>query len=438
MKLEYKEYNKMKISPLLNINNKYNKAFIYNSKATVSFSGIKVADEDENEKYKSESIPHSQRRTIIDNLKFKFGIYKEQDELLKNKNIKEKIWNIDKNSTPITVNNNREKEFNEKMKLLKEHEASLDKRKRYAGNIIVEAEKLSDEVSKFDVKNKLQQQNITADLQNKYIDISRKKGMSKIAGYEQEQSTLFDVFIDKVNAEKKGEDVKVPGSILFFGPSGNGKTYITNAVAEEADCGNVVEIITNSKSKVSQEKAMKRILDEAQKAEEKFKQDQTRTIIFIDEIKNLASKNSKILPELEDFLNNCSKKYHCTLFAATNDPLELGFDRNNNRIFPIVFAIDPPDKHNSSKLFEYYLNGISEGEFDSEKLANELLTKGKENNGRYNNKQICKICEDCLQKKESNITQDDVLEYIRTMVIDPRINAADMVKFKTECDNYIK
>ncbi len=426
----------MQISPLININNNYNKTFNYSPKATVSFSSIKVKNEADTKK--DESMPTSQRRTIIDNLKFKFGIYKEQDELLKNKNIKEEIKKIDRNKAPITTANNGKKEFEEQMGLLKEYEASLVKREVIAEKMVSDAEKMPEEISKLDKKEDLKRLNMKTELQNKYIDRSRKIGMSKVAGYEDEQATLFEVFIDKVKAEKKGEDVKVPGSIMFFGPSCNGKTYITKAVAQEADCGDVVEIITNSKSQAAQEKAMTKILDKAQKAEEKFKKDKTRTIIFIDEITNLASKNSKILPELGDFLSNCSEKYHCTVFAATNYPLMTGFDIGSNEIFPIVFAIDPPDRYNASKMFEYYLNGITEGEVNNEQLAEELINKGKENNGRYNNKQIKQICDNTHEIKGNNLSQEDISEYIKSLTILPGINSEAMKKFQEEYDAYIK
>lgn len=425
----------MQVTPLMNITTKYNKTSNYSSKATVSFSAIKVKDE--NDKKEKVSMPTSHRRMIIDNLKFKFGIYKEQDELFKDKDFDEKIRRIGKNARPASFIYNGKKVFNAKTRLLKEQEPSLSKREENSEKLLIDTEQLPEEISKTDRKNDLLRQNKETELMDKYIDRSRKTGMSKIAGYETEQMTLFDTFIDKVKAEKNGEDIKIPSSILFFGPYRNGKTYITYAIAQEADCGDVVEIITNTESQSAQKKAMKTILDEAQKAEEKFQATKIRTIIFIDEITNLANGDSHILPELEDFLNNCSEKYHCTVFAATNHPLKIPFDKSNNRIFPIRFAIDPPDKYNASKMFEYYLNGITEGEVNNDELAEELINQGKEKNGRYNNKQIKLICDNAHAKKGNNLSQDDLLEYIKSLEILPGINSEAMEKFQIEFDTYI-
>lgn len=69
------------------------------------------------------------------------------------------------------------------------------------------------------------------------------KGFSQIGGYNDIKNKLQILFIDKLDDEKAGKYLvePIPNAIMFFGPTGCGKTTFANALAQEADC-NIVTI----------------------------------------------------------------------------------------------------------------------------------------------------------------------------------------------------
>lgn len=179
---------------------------------------------------------------------------------------------------------------------------------------------------------------------------SSTKGFKRIAGYKKELNTLNQEFITKIKKEKLGDNTQnIPNSILFFGPNRNGKTTITSAVAEESGANICKLNIFQSKLPERQQEIMAQIKEIAQQSEENFKKDRTRTIIFIDEIDRLINNSSAIKDEFSDFIKNCSEKYHCSVFCATNDPLKLGIDTNDDRMFEIIMSIDPANDENKKR-----------------------------------------------------------------------------------------
>lgn len=315
----------------------------------------------------------------------------------------------------------------------------LTQREDLADDIVRIAEGIGPKIKEADrieLEKRRQDRSLSLIEKNK-VAISRKSGMSKVAGYEYEQGVLNKAFIDKIYEEKSGSEMDIPSSILFFGPNGNGKTYMTQAIADETGC-HIVPVKLMSSTPQSQTKAMQKILDTAKEAEEKFQKDRTRTIIFIDEITKLTSNNSNVSQQFEEFLQICSKKYHCTVFAATNYPLKMALDFKNPDIFPIRVSIDPPDNQNAAKMFKHYLDGMTEGDIDYDVLASELIGHGNSKEGKYNNRQIRNICHTAQEKKGGTITQEDVLDFIKMLDENPVINKAMMEKFQQEYDTFIQ
>lgn len=232
-------------------------------------------------------------------------------------------------------------------------------------------------------------------------------GFSKIAGYEYEKNILQCFFIENIERERKGQKTVIPNSFLFFGPTGNGKTTFAEAVAQETKC-RFAPINTLPSSK---EKIMADIIGKAKKAEQNFQVDNIRTILFIDEVTGIARKNSPILKDFKEFLTNCSEKYHCTVFSATNHPLELGFDPD---VFGVKIGVDLPDKDGVALTLKHYLEERSSGGMDYELLSGELMKDAKNKNGYYSNSQIRCICEDAYEQKGSTLNQNDILQYLKS------------------------
>jgi len=275
--------------------------------------------------------------------------------------------------------------------------------------------------------------------ENTEVIVRRKEdfGMTKVAGYKDDMRVIYERFIDEVEKEERGEEADVFGSILFFGPSGNGKTHITEAVAEETDC-NIIPIELGMDDIESTNYTMKQILEEAQKAEERFQNGEGRTILFIDEVDNLISKTSPVTKVFEEFIKTCSKKYHCTVFAATNDPLDLGVNMKDEDVFTIKMAIDPPDVENAAAMFKYQLKDYPKEELDYEELAQELFNQEELRRGQFNNGQILNICKGAYKNREGEVLkQSDIIKYMQEMPTKPEISDEMGEKFSNEYEELI-
>lgn len=188
------------------------------------------------------------------------------------------------------------------------------------------------------------------------------RGFESIAGYEREKAILDDNIISAIRQERTGEKAIIPGSILFFGPQGNGKSCFAEAFAYEADAR--VRFLENRgrrgiDAKTKEENFLKRLYEEAQKSEENFQKEgitkNQRTILILDEIDEIAGQKSTIVPQLEDFMKTCSEKYHCTIFATTNYPEKLKLSLGDENIFPIKVSLDPSSLLDKAKILEFYM-----------------------------------------------------------------------------------
>lgn len=236
-------------------------------------------------------------------------------------------------------------------------------------------------------------------------------GFEKIAGYNQDKQILQTFFFRNIDLEKQGKPAHIPSTIVFFGPTGNGKTVISLAVAEETgcvlkkvDCGLRI-------SDKSRNEFMESLEKEAQKAEERFKTEGKRTILFVDELTKVVSKDSNILDKFNKFASSCSEKYHCTIFGATNHMEQLGL--NIGVVKPVIMAIEPPSKENAKAIFQHYLKGINTlGSIDFDLLTNKLMSIGKQRGGKYSNAQIEQVVTYSAKTGKNGISQQDILDCI--------------------------
>ena len=126
-----------------------------------------------------------------------------------------------------------------------------------------------------------------------------KKGFSQIAGYINEKEKLSKSFLDLIDDEKAGKSLKklIPNAILFYGPTGCGKTTFVKALADEADC-NLKIIHCRGPQKEKEQQLYNTLVgytdtDEygndievsglLEKAQKNFEKTDRRTIILIDE-----------------------------------------------------------------------------------------------------------------------------------------------------------
>ncbi len=208
---------------------------------------------------------------------------------------------------------------------------------------------------------------------------------------------------------KKG--AKIHDSVFFFGPSNVGKTFFAQAFAQETGCKIVpIRISPQLKERVQKEESFwGKLTKEAEKAKGRFEKEGIRTILFTDEIDRVASIGTTIKKELEGFLENCSEKFHCIVFAANNYPRKIGL--NMNKIFPVRVALDPAGEKNLEAMFRHYIADKTTNKFNHTTLAREVLKNSKD--GMFSNSQIKNIVQDAHAAKKEQMTQEDVLHFIK-------------------------
>lgn len=206
------------------------------------------------------------------------------------------------------------------------------------------------------------------------------KGFAALAGYDKEKNLLNNSIISLIKSEREGHKLDIPGSILFFGPQGNGKSTFAEAFAHEADCE--VEFINVEMGRDSDKIFYTELQKAANEAKAKFESDgelkNKRTILIIDEFDQVAGKNSRYLSEIDSFLKNCSKEYHCTVFATTNYPEKLKLNFEKDYIFPFRVGVDPSTIEDKAKILEFYMNGRNKESIDFLAVAQKIDEREKE------------------------------------------------------------
>ncbi len=202
-------------------------------------------------------------------------------------------------------------------------------------------------------------------------------GLKKIAGYEKEKAILQSNFIDYVDDEKAGKipDRQIPNAILFYGPTGCGKTTFAKALAEEADCNFIEMKIIGRKQSDKEDFFIKDIEEKLALSQEKFLKTNKRTIILIDEFDRFFDKkstSSDFIQYLKELMNDCSKENHVTLFLNTNDPLNIPEPLRNAHRTGIIVTLDPPDKDNMKSVLKYYLRDANQDDIDYDRIVSKL------------------------------------------------------------------
>jgi ATP-dependent 26S proteasome regulatory subunit len=188
---------------------------------------------------------------------------------------------------------------------------------------------------------------------------SRKIMFSDIGGYKEIKEAISEVLSEVKNVNNKETNIQ---GIILWGPPGNGKTILAEAIANES--GYSFAIIDSTDIHASAllgdaEIQLKKILMEAK--------DNKPSIIFIDEIENLISNRNEEKSSLKSSFNSLknilltymdgSKENmnQVILIGATNsiDDIDPAFMRAGR--FEYIFKIDFPSYEDRLEIIEIIL-----------------------------------------------------------------------------------
>lgn len=181
-----------------------------------------------------------------------------------------------------------------------------------------------------------------------------------VVGMDKVKDKLYDIIDQFKNEEKyKAWHIKPIRAILLYGSPGTGKTYISEALANEIDATFIQKNISDILQKYigESEKQIKNLFEDAREREGK-------TVIFIDEIDSIAKKrNSSETSEarnsvLNELLSQMSSQNNEKIFLifATNalNLLDSAFLRSGRVDFKIEVPL--PDFNARKGILELYSN----------------------------------------------------------------------------------
>lgn len=242
---------------------------------------------------------------------------------------------------------------------------------------------------------------ITKDIQARMTKAANSHhAMSKIAGYDNVKSLLNIAYIEP--AKQKQEDC-IPNMVLFYGPSGTGKTSIGSAIAQDVGTGFKAKNI----GVVRDAKLMKWIKENLNDAQERYNKDKRFTIIQLNEFDTSFTNNPELLNEFIEITKDCVKKYHATFFLTSNNPLSINKNILANAEFKV--PMPPASKEDIKGIVQLYVGNKNIEGFNLEEIANEF-EKVKPAYA-YSNSQI----EDIIKRKlpTEQCTQKDFINAIR-------------------------
>ena len=201
------------------------------------------------------------------------------------------------------------------------------------------------------------------------------RGFERVAGmYELKKKIYQEVIFPFYNAEKyKKFNLTLPNGIIFYGPTGCGKTFFVECLAEELNM-NFIKVSHADLASPYVHESVSKIADTFKKAKEI-----TPCIVFFDEIESLVPSRAKLSEhvtykkeEVDEFLthlNNASKN-GILVIGATNhiEVIDPAVQRSGR--FDLKIYVSPPDTEARIELFYKALKEIPhDKDIDFEILA---------------------------------------------------------------------
>lgn len=265
-------------------------------------------------------------------------------------------------------------------------------------------------------------------------------GIGKIAGYNEDKVSLNRAFISPFLKSSVNPAIyeNVPNGVLFYGLTGNGKTTMAIAIAEQV-LGDKVKTNFYNLSNKKAEYVVTELNNIKEKAGKEFNETGQRSIIFIDEFDGIALEENKngynptTNGMLKSFLNDCSE-YGITVIATTNHPrnIEEAFIKNDRR-FSVKTLLEPPSNKDIADILCYYLDGVADSTVDYKVLTNHIESKANAKNGQHSGAKIEAIAnkaKDIAKDQKRLVNKKDLLEVIQNVA--PDLSIASFNKFNED------
>ena len=273
---------------------------------------------------------------------------------------------------------------------------------------------------------------VLADILRKMEKMNEDKGFNRIVGYDDIKNDLKNKFIfDSIIKDKVSDKATVPNAMLFYGPTGNGKTTFAIALAEQAL---MTPYIVNA-SKMDEEDAINLIEKYAKESKKNYdnSNNKQRSIIIVNEAEPLCCYDSPVLDRFKNLIKDCSQEYKCTLFLTTNHPLHIDKNILSKDITPFKVPVAPPDDIIAKKIIDKKLKQINcELEGGTQKIIDELF---KNPNTRYSNADIIQLINSTIELTGTEKpTIEDFLQEIQDGDTRPSLTIKSMNKFQNEME----
>lgn len=261
---------------------------------------------------------------------------------------------------------------------------------------------------------------IKQDVAQKKINVNHSNiGLAKIAGYDSTKKILNNIYLLPCSIEQCGNKVEIPGAILFYGPSGTGKTTLGRAIAEE---GSRLKMPKRSIDIRNCKQLTDWLKETGEDAQVKFEKDNRRTVVQLNEFSKFENASDDEINNFLEFIKTCSEKYHMTLFLTTNNPLNI-----DKRILKLTrnIPLGVANVQDAISILKYYLKDQDTKDVNFDIIANKITSQMPDK--YYSNAQFKQIAQflPC-----SKVTTGDIINIMKKIV--PLINKENLDKFEEE------
>jgi len=218
-------------------------------------------------------------------------------------------------------------------------------------------------------------------------------------------------FIQPVSLKDTDYGSNIPNAILFFGPTGVGKSELARAIAEQGKC-----LMPRFKDPDNAAE----LQEELDSIVEKARNEKRHSVVIIDEFDDYGSdpEGARIFA---DFIKNCAQN-NITLLLTTNNPLNI--DRSILEQ-TINVPVGTSSKKDFSEILKFYIEDLKQDE--SDEITEAIMKKAQ--GSAFSNSQIKRLCAKAIRKGSTNI-KDNIIQLVQATP--PEISKKELDKFNRE------